>query len=512
MPEKQRPVVPVRVALTTLFGYTVLWIIGKVYDFLGSIFLKKNKTPEGYAPLRSDLEDFFTRRLYLRIADVFNRPIAGAPSDWIDVMERDLISPGKYSLRGTTRKCLNLGSYNYLGFGDPDSPCKDEVLKAVEAYSSHTCSSRIQLGTTSLHLELEKTVARFVGKEAAMVFGMGFGTNSTGIPALVGKGGLVISDALNHSSIVTGARSSGASITTFKHNDVKDLERVIRKSICDGQPKSHRPWTKILILIEGIYSMEGEMCPLAEIVAVKKKYKCYLYIDEAHSIGAIGPNGKGICDQKGVDPADVDVMMGTFTKSFGAVGGYLAGSKELIDNLRPYCAGHVHSASISPPAAQQVISAMRIILGEDGTNIGRKKLDALRDNSNYFRERLIGMGCQVLGDENSPVVPTLLCLPGAIACFSRLCFELNIAVVAVGYPATPLLEGRTRFCISAGHKPEDLKVALDRIEEIVEAMGLRYARGLLEFGPPKDKNVKKIEALEKKDEGRKRATNGRDAA
>merc|ERR1740130_2077843 len=152
-----------------------------------------------------------------------------------------------------------------------------------------------------------------------MVFGMGFGTNSTGIPALIGKGGLIISDNNNHSSIVAGARSSGAHIKVFQHNDAQNLEAVVRRAIIEGQPRTHRPWSKILIMVEGIYSMEGELCPLASIIAVKKKYNCYLYVDEAHSIGALGKQGGGICEQSGVDPTDVDVLMGTFTKSFGAV-------------------------------------------------------------------------------------------------------------------------------------------------------------------------------------------------
>lgn len=133
-------------------------------------------------------------------------------------------------------------------------------------------------GTTALHVQLESLMARYIGKEDSMVFGMGFGTNATAIPTLIGKGGLIISDAMNHSSIAVGCRSSGATIKVFRHNDMAHLDAVIRRAIIEGQPRTHRPWSKILIVVEGIYSMEGEMCPLKEIVEIKKKYKVSLAV------------------------------------------------------------------------------------------------------------------------------------------------------------------------------------------------------------------------------------------
>lgn len=181
--------------------------------------------------------------------------------------------------------------------------------------------ARADAGTCQEHAELEASVASFLGKEDSIVLGMGFATNSMILPVLVGPGDLVISDALNHASIVNGVRGSGAKVKVFKHNNAGHLERVLRNSIADGQPRTHRPWKKVLVVVEGIYSMEGEMCNLAAIVEVKKKYKAYLYLDEAHSIGALGRTGRGVCEQLGVDTADIDIMMGTFTKSFGSCGG-----------------------------------------------------------------------------------------------------------------------------------------------------------------------------------------------
>jgi serine palmitoyltransferase len=469
--------IPFFSSITTLLGYGILMAFGWLREFLGSFFTSHNKPPKGYAPLVSDFDDFYTRRLYHRIHDCWNRPIASCPGAWMDVCEREPLVYGKpLRLLGTTKHALNLGSYNYLGFGDPDSPTKVDVFKALEQFSVATCSTRSALGTTTIHRQLEKTVARFVRKEDAMVFGMGFGTNSTGIPSLIGKGGLLISDSNNHSSIVVGARTSGAAIKVFAHNDPEDLEAVLREAILEGQPRTHRPWKKIMIMVEGIYSMEGQMCPLAAIVALKKKYRCYLYVDEAHSIGAIGPTGRGICEHAKVNPADVDILMGTFTKSFGAVGGYVAGNRDLIAYLRAHCAGSVYSASISPPATQQVISAMKIIMGEDGTDIGKKKLTALRENSNMFRRLIHAMGCHVLGDWDSPIVPVMLYNPAKIPCFSRECLRRGIAVVVVGFPASPLLLARTRFCISAAHKKEDLEEAVKIIGEVAAQVGIRYGQ------------------------------------
>lgn len=477
----ETPRIPLMTAISTYFGYALLMAIGHLRDFVHRIFKgKQTIVPKGYAPIVNDFEDFYTRRLYQRIHDCWERPIRSNPGAYIDVMERSEHQYGKsISFTGETIHCFNLGSYNYLGFGDPDSHTKRDVLKTLDAFPVSSCSPRGVIGTTTVHLECENVVARYVGKEAAMVFGMGFGTNSTVLPALLTKDSLLISDSFNHSSIAVGARSSGATIKVFRHNDIAHLEQVIRRAIVDGQPRSHRPWSKIMIIVEGIYSMEGEMCPLRAIVDIKNKYHCYLFVDEAHSIGAIGQNGRGICQHAGVDPSQVEILMGTFTKSFGSVGGYIAGSKEVIEFLRHTCAGHVYSPSVSVPACQQVMSAMLCIMGEDGTNIGQIKLKSLRENANFFRKRLVEMGCHVLGDYDSPVIPTMLYNPGKIPAFSRECLKRGLAVVVVGFPASPLLLSRTRFCLSAAHTKKDLEWALTKIEEVSDQCGIRYAKAII---------------------------------
>ncbi|KAJ8563315.1 hypothetical protein K7X08_031767 [Anisodus acutangulus] len=188
----------------------------------------------GYAPICLGLEDFYIRRLYLHIQDCFGRPICSPPDAW---------------LTRTTNisRCLNLGSYNYLGFAASDEYCTSRVIE----------------------------VANFVGKPAAIVFGMGYATNSAILPVLIGKRDLIISDSLNHNCIVNGARGSGATIRVFQHNTPSLLEKVLRERIAEGQRRTHRPWKKIIVVVEGIYSMEGELCQLPEIVAICKKYKLF---------------------------------------------------------------------------------------------------------------------------------------------------------------------------------------------------------------------------------------------
>ncbi|XP_065919424.1 serine palmitoyltransferase 2-like isoform X2 [Dysidea avara] len=425
--------------------------------------------------LESDFSHFYTRNLYTRVRDCWNRPIASAPSAYMDVMDRysdDYNLTFKYP--GTTSKVLNLGSYNYLGFAESGGPCVEDVVQRIKDDGVSSSSSRKDLGTTVLLKELEALTARFVGKDDAMVFGMGFATNSGNIPSLMGKGCLILSDECNHTSLVLGARLSGSIIRKFKHNDMDYLEKELRKAIIGGQPRTHRPWKRIFILVEGIYSMEGTILKLPEVVELKKKYKAYLYVDEAHSIGALGPTGRGVCDYYGVDPSEVDILMGTFTKSFGSAGGYVAASHEIINFLRHTSYGATYATSMPPPVTQMVFSAMKIVMGEDGTNEGKRRINALAENCGYVRLKLKEKGFVLYGNDHSPVIPLLLYHPGRVTTFSRECLRRKLGVVVVGYPATPIVEGRARICISAAHTREMLDKALKEIDSVGDILRVKY--------------------------------------
>jgi len=275
-----------------------------------------------------------------------------------------------FQFTGTTTNVINVGSYNYLGFAQPAGPCADSAVQAIDEHGIGFCTTVHERGQSVLQGDLEQLVARFLGVDDAICFAMGFSTNSLNAPCLVDKHSLIISDQHNHASLILGCRLSGASTKVFKHNDMASLEKILLDSIAYGNPRTYRPYKKILIIVEGIYSMEGSICNLPGIIALKKKYNAYLYLDEAHSIGAMGATGRGVVEYWGCDPNDIDVLMGTFTKSFGSAGGYIAGSQRLISYLRRYSPAGFYSAPMSPPILQQIISSMSIMMGLDGTEEG----------------------------------------------------------------------------------------------------------------------------------------------
>lgn len=335
-------------------------------------------------------------------------------------------------------------------------------------------SSRAEAGTTDLHLETEELIARFVGKESSMLFSMGYATNGAAFPSLVSKGCLIISDELNHASIRFGARMSGAVIKTCKHNDMRDLEHLLREEISQGQPRTHRPWKKILVVVEGLYSMEGTMCNLPTLVELKKKYKFYLFVDEAHSIGAIGPRGRGVCDYFGIDPREIDILMGTLTKSFGATGGYISADKAIIDRLKLDNMGYVYAEPMSPPVLGQIEAAIRTIMGEIVPGEGDERLQRIAFNSRYLRLGLKRLGFIISGHDDSPILPLMLYSPAKMPAFSREMLKRNIAVVVVGYPATPLVSSRVRLCLSSALNKDDLDVILRACDEVGDMLMLKF--------------------------------------
>ncbi|XP_064601500.1 serine palmitoyltransferase 2-like isoform X2 [Liolophura sinensis] len=497
---------PLLVALLTYMSFVVLVMIGYVRDILNFFGLDREHgytepKIEGFVPLYHSWESFYTRHIYRRGRDTVNRPVGSGASTKFKLLERT--SPDyfwNFHLTGRKLDCLNFGSYNYLGFADDYPPCRQEVERTTVQYGVGVGGSRQELGYQDIQAELDSVVARFLGVEAAITCPMGFATNSMNIPSIVDKGCLILSDEFNHASLAMGARLSGATIKVFKHNDMNDLEQKLREAIVDGMPATHKAWKKILILVEGIYSMEGSIVRLPEVIALKKKYRAYLYVDEAHSIGATGSHGKGVVDYFGVDPNDVDILMGTFTKSFGAAGGYIGGSKKLIDHLRVQAHSSIYSCAMSAPVAQQIISVMKILMGEDGTTEGQKRITQLKWNTRYFRRRLQEMGFIIYGNKDSPVVPLLLFLPGKVVAFSRIALERGLGIVIVAFPAVPLSESRARFCLSSTHDKESLDRALKIIDEMGDQLKVKYSQR-----PLKPLTMEKKEELEDGEESIEKA-------
>ncbi|QRV98527.1 aminotransferase class I and II protein [Ceratobasidium sp. AG-Ba] len=505
--EEQDP--PYYVLLSTYISYVVLIVIGHMRDWVGKRFFKdsyKHLMPHnGYAALNSDFDSFYTRRLKTRLDDCFSRPVTGVPGRTIVLLDRATDDYNQtFKFTGTHTRALNVSSYNYLGFAQARGGCADAVEDGLRRYGINTGATRLEGGTTDLHLQAEALVARFTGMEDALVTSMGFATNSTTIPALVGKGCLVISDEFNHASIRFGVRLSGASVRMFKHNDVHDLETLLREVISQGQPRTHRPWKKILVIVEGLYSMEGSMVNLLDIMELKKRYKFYLYVDEAHSIGALGPHGRGVADYFG---------------SFGASGGYISGSKDIINRLRLRSHAGTYCESIAPAVLTQIISSMGSIMGispplqassssvtvnssaviahpgpapaemlpswmnlppvlKDGSE-GLTRLRRLAFNSRYLARGLRKLGFIVYGHTDSPIVPLLIFNPGKMHLFSHMMLrrETPIVVVVVAYPATPLVTSRVRFCMSAAHTKQDVDEVLRACDEIGDALDLKHGKG-----------------------------------
>ena len=450
------------------YGYYYINTAFKAEDvrdwFLNLIGMSKIRPPL----FGESREDFYIRKVYGSSLDCFHRPIKGPAASTIKVCLRKekyvgntrqlVINPGKY------QEAINFGSYNYLGFGGYHDTVTPIIIETLKKSGSCLNGFSKEIGVNDEQIKLEKMLADFLHKEDCIVSPMGFTTNSTLIPLLVSKGDLVLSDSLNHSSLIIGMKSSTEEIKIFKHNDMNDLKSKLDEVKKKGLKNGKQP-NKVLVIVEGLYSMEGEFCKLKEIIALKKIYGFYLYVDEAHSIGCLGPTGRGIVEQLGCSFDDVDILMGTFSKSFASAGGYIASDKKTIQFLKNNSYSYVYGNPMSPVAAQQIISCMEIIQSPEG----KRKISQLRKNSIALRTKFIDAGCHVLGDLESPVIPVMIYHPAKIKDISRICLKNGVAIVVVGYPACPIDACRIRFCVSAGHTAEDIEkgfqVTLDALRQ-----------------------------------------------
>ena len=356
---------------------------------------------------------------------------------------------------------VNYSSYNYVSLsGHPE--VNRAVERAVARYGTSVSASRVASGERPLHRQLERAVADFLGCQDAIAMVSGHATNVSVIGHLLDQRDVILHDSLAHDSILGGARLSGARRRPFPHNDADALEHLL------GQIRPHA--RRVLIAVEGVYSMDGDLAPLDRIVELKKRYGALLLVDEAHSLGVVGATGRGIGEHFGIDRADVDLWMGTLSKSLASCGGYIAGSAALVDFLKYTTPGFIYSVGLSPANAAAALAALEILAREP------ERVATLQARCRFFLERMRERGIDTGMSRGSAVVPCIV--PSSLDCL-RLAQALHgrgINVQPILYPAVEENQARLRFFVTSGHSEADLVRTADAVREELLAIGPRHLR------------------------------------
>ena len=339
------------------------------------------------------------------------------------------------------RKVLNLCSNNYLGFANHPK-LLDAARAAMGRFGVGPAAVRSIAGTTTLHAELEEKLARFKRVEATVSFQSGFNSNIATIPALVGKEDLIFSDELNHASIIDGCRLSGAPIIRYEHCNPASLEQKLKEHYPTGSNR------RALIITDGVFSMDGDIAPLPALVECAEQYNAMIMVDDAHGEGVLGENGRGAVDHFHVH-GRVDVEIGTLSKAFGVVGGFVAGKKIITDHLRQKGRPFLFSSALTP-ADVAACSAAVDILESSGDLV-----EKLWSNARYFKKGMQDAGFDT-GKSETPITPIMLGDAKLAQQFSRRLFERNVFAMAIGFPTVPMGKARIRAMISATHSEEDL--------------------------------------------------------
>ena len=374
----------------------------------------------------------------------YELPIHSAPSTRVDV---------KDTKTGELRKnLLNFASYNYLGLSYRDE-VKQAIKDAVDVYGGGSSGSPILSGTTALHRELAEKLATFKGKEAAMIFPTGYSANVGVIAGLMRSGDLIVADQYAHASIVDGMILSKAKSRFFRHNNAADLERKLK----DFEGKK-------LVIVEGVYSMDGDMAALPEIIEVCKKYKARILIDEAHSTFVFGENGRGVAEHFGLDD-EVDMHLGTFSKSLGGQGGYIAGSAALINYLRGFSRSRFFSCALAPTVVAGIIKALELATNEPELRT------QLMENVDFMTKRLRDGGVD-LAETESQVIPIMVRNDARIFDIGEELLREGVFINPVKYPAVGKHKSRFRMSVSAAHSREDLIEGADIIIRVLRRTGI----------------------------------------
>lgn len=355
------------------------------------------------------------------------------------------------------RKLLMLGSNNYLGLTNHPK-VKEAAINAVRKYGTGCAGSRFLNGTLDIHERLEATLAGFMRKEAAITFSTGFQTNLGAISALAGKDDAVVIDKLDHASIIDGCRLSYGDVKRFRHNDMDDLSRVLGGCGRCGK----------LVVVDGVFSMEGDIADLPGIVGISRAHGARVMVDDAHGIGVLGRTGRGTAEHFGVED-EVDVIMGTYSKSLASIGGFVVGSREVINYIKHLARPLIFSASPPPATAASVLAALDIIESEP------ERRERLWANTRKMQEGFKGMGFDI-GDSRTPVVPVVVGDDMTAFIMTKRLEDEGVFVNPVVSPATPPGRALIRTSYMATHEPEQLDKVLDIFEKVGKELGILQPR------------------------------------
>jgi len=352
------------------------------------------------------------------------------------------------------KKVLMFGSNAYLGLTNHPE-VKEAAIEATRKYGTGMAGSRFLNGTLDIHIELERKLADFVGKDDAIVYSTGFQVNLGVVSCLTGREDYIIWDELDHASIIEGHRLSYSRTIKFKHNDMDSLERQLRK--CEADKVK-------LIVVDGVFSMEGDVANLPEIIKLCEKYSANLMVDDAHGLGILGKQGRGTCDHFGVTDK-VDLIMGTFSKSLASIGGFIAGDDEVINYLRHNSRSYIFSASSTPAATAAASAAFDIMVREP------ERIENLWKLTNYALDGFRSMGCEI-GNTSTPIIPLYVRDNDKTFMITKELFEQGIFVNPVVSPAVASNATLIRFSLMATHTFDQLNCALDKIEKCFRKMDL----------------------------------------
>ncbi|MEL6320551.1 MAG: aminotransferase class I/II-fold pyridoxal phosphate-dependent enzyme [Cyanobacteria bacterium J06626_14] len=348
------------------------------------------------------------------------------------------------------RSCINFSSYNYLGLsGDPR--VTEAAQQAIAQYGTSVSASRVVSGERPVHRELEQAIAQFLGTEDCIAYIGGHATNVTTIGHLFQENDLILYDALSHNSVREGCRLSGATTLEFPHNDWQTLDQLL--------DEHRRHYEKVLIAIEGVYSADGDLAPLPDIVRIKAKHHAFLLVDEAHSMGVLGSRGRGIGEHFGINPQDVDLWMGTLSKSFASCGGYIAGCAALVEYLKYTAPGFVFSVGMTPANAAAALAALQIIDAEP------ERVVQLQRRSRQFLTQAKLAGLNTGTSHDSPVIPVIVGEPYTAIQLSYALFQQGINVQPMVFPSVPYNASRLRFFLSCLHTDAHIQKTIQALTD-----------------------------------------------